>query len=254
MQLQHKTYGQSHQPAIVLLHGLFGSSSNWASVARKLADDYFIIVPDLRNHGQSPHHADVSYPAQANDVMQLLEHLAIQQAILVGHSMGGKVAMQCALQYPGRVANLAVVDMSPVAYSHNFDAVFNAFAAVDLANIQNRRDADAQMAAHVPEPMVRAFLLQNLQKTKQGWQWRLNLAALKARQSTITGFAATGRYRGKAGFIYGENSQYVLPEYHSTIEAFFPQAEYCPVTGAGHWVYADQPEAFMHCLHKFLSL
>ncbi len=241
-------------PFLVLLHGLFGSSGNWGSIARDLSQRYRVLVPDLRNHGQSPHHADVSYPAMVSDLLGLLDERQIDQTILVGHSMGGKLGMHFALAHPQRVAGLAVVDMAPVAYRHDFRQVFRAFDAVDLENLQKRSDADVVMAEHVIQPGVRAFLQQNLQRAGEQWSWRCNLQALRAGQAQITGFDVSegARYSGPACFIHGTLSDYLQPSYESEVYRYFPKAWICPVKGAGHWVYAEKPEGFWRCLESFL--
>jgi pimeloyl-ACP methyl ester carboxylesterase len=255
VELNVRISGPPGQQAIVLLHGLFGSAANWGAVARQLAGRFRVLVPDLRNHGQSPHAADASYAAMVDDVLGLLDRHSLDRALLVGHSMGGKVAMHLALSHPARVAGLAVVDMAPVRYTHNFEAVLGAFRAIDLAGIRSRADADRQMAGRVPVAGVRAFLLQNLVKGPAGWEWRLNLTALAAAQAEITGFpdqAVDAAYAGPVSFIYGELSDYVRPAYEAKIKGYFPNALLCPVADAGHWVYADQPQGFMACLQRFL--
>lgn len=255
LQLHYREYGEGRQP-LVLLHGLFGSSANWGSIARHLSERYRVLVPDLRNHGQSPHHDDVSYDAMVEDLLGLFDQLQLAAPLIVGHSMGGKVAMQMALSQPDRVGGMAVVDMAPIAYRHNFDRIFRGFDAVDLASLGSRRDADEQMARHILEPAVRTFLLQNLGKTQSGaWGWRLNLSALHARQDQITGFSPPSTpYRGPSWFIHGANSDYLLPQYEPEVFRLFPRARICTVQGAGHWVYAEQPEGFAHCLEKFLAV
>jgi len=241
-------------PVLVLLHGLFGSSTNWMSIARSLSDDYRVLIPDLRNHGDSFHHPDISYSVMADDLWSLFDDLAISQAILVGHSMGGKVAMSMAMDRPEKVAGLAVIDIAPVSYEHDFSEVFAAFNAVDLAALTSRQMADGQMAGVIDDAAVRGFLLQNLQRRADRWQWRINISALEQAMQGITAFdvpAAT--YTGVASFIYGSRSDYVLPQYQKDTEAMFPQADYCQVQNAGHWVYAEQPKAFMRCLQRFLT-
>jgi pimeloyl-ACP methyl ester carboxylesterase len=256
VQLHTRSYGDAGSPPLLLLHGLFGSSANWGTVARQLAGRFHVLVPDLRNHGQSPHTSEHSYPAMADDVSGLLQAQGIDQAVIVGHSMGGKVAMQLALTRPAMVERLAVVDMSPVAYSHDFEDVLRAFAAVRLTEIRSRAEADAQMATVLPAPGIRAFLLQNLVKGESGWRWRANLAALQAAQALITGFpdpAPDAGYRGPVSFIYGSLSNYVSPSHWPVIRRHFPAAEACEVEGAGHWVYADRPAAFLACLERLLD-
>jgi len=255
LDLYTRISGAPDQPTVVLLHGLFGCSANWGAIARRLAAHYRVLVPDLRNHGQSPHHPDNDYPAMVEDVLGLLDAQQTGAAILVGHSMGGKVAMHLALNHPQRVAGIAVVDMAPLRYSHDFEAVLSAFRAVDLASVRSRADADAQMRARISGAGVRAFLLQNLVKGAEGWAWRANLDALAGAQRQITGFPQQGvgaQYRGPTAFIYGELSDYVGAAREPEIRRFFPQATLCPVADAGHWVYADQPQGFQACLEAFL--
>lgn len=256
LELNIRTYGEPGRHAIVLLHGLFGSSTNWGTVARHLGGDYHVLVADLRNHGQSPHDPDCSYKAMTNDVLGLLDAQGMASAILIGHSMGGKVAMHLALNHPDRVDGLVVVDMSPVSYSHNFQDVVDAFRAVDLHAVRNRSDADTQMAPFITLQGVRAFLLQNLAKRPEGWGWRINLDALAAAQDEITGFPSQAEdavFERPVSFIYGELSDYVTPAYEPEIRRLFPAATLCPVGRAGHWVYAEQPQGFLACLGAYLG-
>lgn len=256
LDLNLKIHGDPGRPTVVLLHGLFGSSTNWGAVARHLAQNYHVLVPDLRNHGQSPHDSDCSYAAMVTDVLGLLDAQGVASATLVGHSMGGKAAMHLALNNPDRVDGLVVVDMSPVSYSHNFQDVVDAFRAVDLHAIRNRSDADTQMATLITLQGVRAFLLQNLVKRPDGWEWRINLDALAAAQDEITGFPSQAEdavFDRPVSFIYGELSDYVKPAYESEIRRLFPAASLYPVVGAGHWVYAEQPQGFMTCLDAYLE-
>lgn len=242
---------------VLLLHGLFGAASNWGRVARALADDWRVLVPDLRNHGQSPHSGSHDYPAMAADVIALMDRHDIDAATLVGHSMGGKVAMHLALTAPGRVTRLAVVDMAPVRYTHDFDGVLAAFDAVDLGAIGSRADAEAAMAARIDAPGLRAFLLQNLVRDQAGdWRWRLNLSALRRAQPALLGFPDVvpgTAYAGPTRFIQGERSDYLKPAYEPRVRELFPAASICTVAGVGHWVYAEAPDGFMDCLRPLLE-
>ena len=255
LELHSRRVGEADRPGMLLLHGLFGSSANWGSIARRLADRFYVLVPDLRNHGLSPHAAQHTYPDMVDDVLGLLDRERIERTILVGHSMGGKVAMHLALQHTQRVRGMVAVDMSPVRYTHDFAAVLAGFRAVDLGSIGSRQDAERQMAQRVASRGVRAFLLQNLVREQRGWAWRLNLDALAAAQADIVGFPEQGDavYEGPAGFIHGALSDYVEPRHEPTIRQLFPAARLCRVAGAGHWVYADQPDGFMRCLQAFLA-
>lgn len=238
----------------MLLHGLFGSKANWGSIARALSHSRHVLTVDLRNHGDSPHASDLSYPAMAADVWSLLQNQGIARPALIGHSMGGKVAMWMALDRPEGLAGLAVVDMAPVRYRHDFNQVFAAFDSVDLAAIGSRADADRMMKTAIGPAGLRAFLLQNLVKQDDAWQWRLNLEVLRQGQHLITDFSPSGgRFDGAAHFIHGALSDYVVDSYRPIIEGFFPAAVYCPVADAGHWVYAEQPERFQRCLTAFLD-
>ena len=243
-------------PPLVLLHGLFGSLINWQQIARKLSTRHHVIVPDLRNHGRSPHATDVSYQAMADDLLQLLDELQLATAVFIGHSMGGKLAMWLALTAGDRVSRLVCVDMAPVTYQSSFGSILRGLMALPLDQIDSRKAADAWLASAVPVTPVRDFLLQNLQRTEDGWYWRNNMAALNAGIDTILDFPPipSGQaYPGPALFVYGAESDYVLAEYQPRILELFPAAELQSIAGAGHWVYADQPQAFLHTINSRLD-
>jgi len=257
MQLHYREYGSYSElhPTLIFLHGLLGSSSNWHSLARSLADDFHVLVPDLRNHGRSPHDDDVGYPALAGDVAQLIEDQGLDSALLIGHSMGGKAAMWLALHQPQRVSGLVVVDIAPVPYENRFQPIYQALHAVDEADIGSRAEADRVLAQHLDDTALRQFLLQNLHMTRDGWRWRINLPALSRGMSQIVDFPLPQnppRYQGPALFIYGQLSDYVAPESKSRILQLFPQARMSCIRDAGHWIYAEQPQAFASLLGTFL--
>ena len=243
------------RPPVVLLHGLFGSSTNWHRIARRLSESRRVLAPDLRNHGRSPSIPPMTYPAMAEDLANLLDQQGVDQAALVGHSMGGKAAMWLALTRPERVQALVVADMAPVSYAHGFDGVLAALGALDLRAIADRRDADARLAQHLDTPSLRAYLLQNLIKEGDGWRWRIDLPILRNSMDDILGFPDTvGRqYPGPAFFIYGNDSDYVTGKQLPAIRTLFPLARLRGVPNAGHWVYADQPDAFFNAVSGFLS-
>ena len=254
--LHYQTHGQPGRPALVFLHGLFGSSTNWASIARECASDYYVLVPDLRNHGRSPHVESMTYTVMTQDLIALLDKESIAQATFVGHSMGGKVAMRLALLAPQRVTGLAIVDIAPVTYHHNFERFFKAFECVDLQKVTNRTDALHQMESYHLEESMQFFLLQNLRKTGNQWEWRINIEVIRAAQQAITSFDAPFgcSYAEQAWFIHGTQSDYVQPAHGATISAFFPQATYHPIEEAEHWVHVDQPKRFMYVLQQFLAV
>jgi esterase len=239
---------------LVLLHGLFGSSTNWRNVARSLGDHYRVLVPDARNHGRSPHHSDMTYPAMAQDTADWLDMLAIEQPVLVGHSMGGKTAMMLALTAPERVASLVVIDIAPVNYGHSHMGLINAMQELDLTTLRSRGDADQSLAASIPDPALRGFLLQNLVLQDGRLFWRINLSALAAHMDDLIGFPdLAGRsYSGPVMFVAGKRSDYVLPKYEEAIKDYFPTArlEYIE---AGHWVHAEQPAILIDLIRDFVE-
>jgi esterase len=191
----------------------------------------------------------------AEDLIGLLDQLGIARAALVGHSLGGKVAMWLALNWPERVAALAVVDIAPVTYPARFGREIAALQKLDLRTLDSRRDADARLVAAIPGAMMRGFLLQNLRKTDAGWSWRINLAALPGAMAGLGTFPnAQGRqFPGPTAFIHGGNSDYVTAAHLPLIRALFPRAELITIPGAGHWVHADQPEACARALADVLA-
>lgn len=258
MRLNYREFGEPRvgSPPVILLHGLFGSLVNWQRIARNLSTDHHVIVPDLRNHGRSPHAPDVSYPAMATDILQLLDELGLTEATFIGHSMGGKLAMWLALNASDRVSRLVSVDMAPVTYQSSFGTILQGLMALPLDQIDSRKAADAWLSTAVPAKPVRDFLLQNLQHTKHGWCWRNNMEALSTGIDFILSFPSTPAgqtYTGPTLFVYGSESDYVLSEYYPGILELFPAAELESVTGAGHWVYAEQPEAFLQLINSRLS-
>ncbi|WP_455198543.1 alpha/beta fold hydrolase [Kaarinaea lacus] len=241
---------------VVLLHGLLGSSSNWHSIARQLSENYPVLVPDLRNHGQSPHGEPMDYQAMCDDLTGLLEDLGYGEVILVGHSMGGKLAMEFALQYPQRVKILVIVDTAPVRYSYDFADIFAGLRAVKVSQVKQRGDADRQMAEHISESAIRQFLLQNLVRSDKGWQWRIDLGLLQAAIPSIQApppSLENGRYNGPVLVIHGEMSDYVQDSSHALFRQHFPAVVFNGIADAGHWVYAEQPLAFMKALKDFLE-
>jgi esterase len=252
----HRYDGDPEPLPLVLLHGLFGSGGNWHPIARRLAGVRRVLAADLRNHGSSPHTPDMDYPAIAADLVALLDAEGIDRALLVGHSMGGKAAMWLALAAPERVAALAVVDIAPVRYAPGFEALVEALRSLPLADLQRRGDADALLAPLIPDPRVRGFLLLNLRHDDAGWRWRCNLSAIHAALPELLDFrAAAGRqFTGQVQFIYGSESSYLTADALPAIRALFPLARLRPVANAGHWVHADQPEAFVTALAPLLRV
>ncbi len=252
--LHCREFGNPDQPTLCLLHGLFGSANNWMGVVKHLEDDFHIIAPDLRNHGRSPHHECMNYGVMAGDLLQLIDDLAVGEVSLLGHSMGGKVAMWLALQQPERIKKLVVADIAPVAYAHSFDSIFQGFSGMPLDEIQHRDAADQRLAEWVVDRGVRQYLLQNLVKQPEGWSWRFNLEVLRKAIPDLIGFPQPGRriYAGEVLFIHAERSDYVIDAYRERIGKLFPHYRKRMLHGAGHWLYAEQPLLFAQAVKGFL--
>lgn len=240
------------QPPLLIVHGLFGSARNWGALARRLADRGQVVVPDLRNHGESPWHPGQTYADMAGDLAELVQRYG--QMDVLGHSMGGKAAMLLALARPDLVGRLIVADIAPAAYSHSHLPHIAAMKALDPAKVTSRADADRQLAASVPDPAIRAFLLQSLDLKSDPPRWRLNLDVLANDMPAITGWPdPEGQFAGPTLFLSGALSDYVQPSHRPAIKALFPQARFAKITGAGHWLHADQPRAFEATIRAFFS-
>lgn len=255
--LFYREYGTAAPDArpLLLLHGLFGSSANWHGIARRLADRYWIVVPDLRNHGRSPWSARMSYEAMADDIAILMNDLGIRRASLIGHSMGGKAAMWLALTQPERIGSLVVADIAPVRYRSRFSDILTGLNGLPLGDLMTRAQADSLLAATVPEQAIRNYLLQNLMRDGETWRWRVNLPVIGANIGRIMDFpAAEGRqYPASTQFVYGTASDYVGGAQLAAIKALFPLTRLRAIPNAGHWVYADQPDAFVAAISGFLA-
>jgi len=240
-------------PAVVLIHGLFGSFENLGSIARALSDEFQIINIDVRNHGRSAQSDEINYPLLAADLAETLAQLQITPYAIVGHSMGGKIAMEYALHHPEAVSRLVLADIAPVSYHPRHHSIFAGLNSVDLATVASRAEADKQLAVHIHEAGVRQFLLKSLDKTDDGFRWRFNLAALQTHYAElISAPQASGQFAGPALFIKGSESDYILPEHRPLIMQHFPAAQAKIIQGTGHWLHAEKPAAFNKLVRDFL--
>jgi pimeloyl-ACP methyl ester carboxylesterase len=266
-----RTHGESG-PRVVFVHGLFGQGKNWTSIAKGLADAHRVTLVDLPNHGHSPWTDRVHYLDMVEMLATELEHLG-DPVTLVGHSMGGKVAMQLALRRPELLRALVVVDIAPVEYplqggrtddpdeeASPFAAYIAAMRALDLDQLKTRDDADAALKSAVPSRMVRSFLLQSLVRegpgTDGGWRWRLNLELLERDLDELRGFPTPppgATFDGPVLWMAGANSTYVLDEDRPHMDAVFPATRLVRIKNAGHWVHSEQPEVFLTTLRLFLE-
>jgi pimeloyl-ACP methyl ester carboxylesterase len=252
MRLHSQVIG--HGPDLILLHGLFGSQRNWQPVARRLSGHFRVHTVDLRNHGASPHHDEVNYPLMAEDLQRFMDQERIAAAHVLGHSLGGKVAMQIALLRPHRVHRLTVVDIAPRAYEAVHDEVFAALRALDLSRLRTRTEADEALAECIPHHGTRRFLLTNLVFDPQhGPRWRIHLDALYAQREQLTS-EVNGMvpFENPALFLRGGASDYFRDADWKATQQLFPSARLHTIAGAGHWVHVDAPEAFLSCVQEFL--
>lgn len=255
-QLMPKDMQSRAEPGVVvLLHGLFGMSDNLLGLAKALQAGFRIIIPDLINHGHSPHRASMTYPEMAGDVIALLDSLNIQRFAVFGHSMGGKVAMQLASDFPLRVTQLVVADIAPVSYPPHHQAILQAMLVVDDARIRQRSEADTLLAQAGIVPNLRQFFMKNMKRHGEYWVWRFGLHEIAAAYADIA--AAPVLKAGFAGavlFIKGELSDYIQPQHQAVIQQYFPQAQFKIIQGAGHWLHAEKPNAFNRLVEKFLEV
>ncbi|HQT63263.1 MAG: alpha/beta hydrolase [Acidocella sp. 20-57-95] len=242
----------SGQP-IILLHGLFGAAKNLGVLARGLSACARVISLDLRNHGDSPHSAEMTYPAMAHDVAETIAALGIHSAMLVGHSMGGKTAMHVALNHPDLISKLAVLDIAPVTYQHGYDAFAAAMQQLSLSPSLTRAVADATLAENIPDPSYRAFLLNNL-ILGDAPRWRVALNEIRAAMPEMLKWQDppdTAAFPNPALFLHGGKSDYVRPSAHEKIAALFPDARIETIENAAHWLHAEQPQAVVAALQAF---
>lgn len=255
VELHYTSLGEG--PPLVILHGLYGAGTNWNSHAKWLSERFRVILVDLRNHGRSPHHPDMSYPAQAADVLALLDRLDIDQALLLGHSMGGKAAMVLALQHPQRVRALIAADIAPVSYrdrDHGHARIIDALRRLPLDRVGSREEADRLLSADIAAASVRQFLLTNLQRQGGGYVWRIPLDILADQLPLIQDFPPLeGRFPGPALFIHGAESDYLTEAEIPAVRARFPAAHIVAVAGAGHWLHVERPAEFSAQLRAFLE-
>ena len=251
MQLHYQSLGEGQ--AVVLVHGLFGSGDNWGIIAKYLSQSYQVISVDLRNHGRSPHSDSQSYTEMAKDLIELCNTLNLDTIHLLGHSIGGKVAMQFATQYPNRVDKLIVVDMAMREYPDEHTHLIDAMIAVDLPNMQSRNDVFQALSSTIDQVMVLQFLLTSLVKSDDSLAWRINLQALRANYPAIRhAVAESAQYDEPCLFILGEHSDFVRDDDIQQIKTHFTRAQFRSLP-TNHWVHAEQPQAFIEVVKQFLA-
>lgn len=251
MNLYYQSQGEG-QP-LLIIHGLFGSSDNWRSMAKYFAKWYQVISVDLRNHGRSFHSDTQSFQAMADDIYQLCQQLGLPKVHVLGHSLGGKTAMKFAELYPELLDKLIVVDIAPRQYQGEHTPMMDAMLDLDFDRLTSRSDVDHALAESIADKTVRQFLMMNLVVENDRLKWRINLAALKANyKEYMKQVCENTRCEHKALFIYGEHSDYVNETDRSHIVTCFPNAAF-ELLPAGHWVHAERPQQFKKCVEVFLN-
>ena len=258
--LHHRITGEG-QP-LLLLHGLFGSQENLGGLNQRLQDEWQIHGLDQRNHGRSPHADHMDYPAMARDVIAYMDQQGLEKASLLGHSMGGKTAMQVALSYPDRVEKLIVADIAPVTYQPRHDAILEGLTRLDLSAVTTRAEADEALREYVGVTAVRQFLLTNLVRVPKEekasnpdvFQWRLNLPVIEAcYQNLANAPEGEGPFTGPVLFLKGEKSAYIQRKHQERIKALFPAARIEVVADTEHWLHAEKPDEVARLCREFLN-
>ncbi len=254
MKLFFREYGTGKP--MIMLHGLLGMSDHWIPAAKQFSNNFRVIIPDLRNHGQSPHSTDFSYEIMQSDIAELMHELNINTATVIGHSMGGKLAMLLALNHPEKVEQLIVEDISPVEYSADENhEIIQAIGKIHLSAINNREELRQSVLKATPDPMLQGLISKNMTTgTDHPFMWKPDISSISDNLTNIYSFpvSAEKNYYKQTLFIKGGNSPYIADSHMSTIHQFFPQAKISTVEDSGHWVHAEKPVEFFEACRAFL--
>ncbi len=252
--LFYRELGEDHEQAVIILHGLFGASDNWLTLGKLYANHFHVYLIDQRNHGQSFHDAEFSYKAMAGDIGTFFKETKLKSAHIIGHSMGGKTAMEFALNNKECVDKLIVADIGPKTYPVHHRKILKGLFSIDLNTLTSRNEADQKLAEYVPEMGVRQFLLKNLARTSEGFKWKINLPAIAAQIEEIgLGLNDNYRYDGSSLFIRGGKSDYILDSDANQIHTIFKDTGVKTIPNAGHWLHAEQPDEFFRITMDFLN-
>ena len=254
MTLNYKQIGTEGKPALIILHGLFGSLDNWMSLGREYARDFTVYLVDHPNHGKSPHSYTFTYEEVAADLLEFMQVHNIDKAHFIGHSMGGKSVMRFAQLYPEKCALLLIADIAPKAYPPHHQIILKALHSVDFSQVKSRTDAQDMMAEHITDQGVLFFLLKNLDRLKDGsYAWKMNLPVLEANMETIVGSIPKDTVQHKALFLRGEKSGYITEQDTLDIKTQFPNSKMVTIKNSGHWLHAEQADAFYQTTLQYLK-
>ena len=240
--------------SLIIIHGLYGSAANFKGLAKIYSKYFDVYCIDLRNHGDSPHANNMSYKDMADDVLKFMDDQGLSSSHILGHSMGGKVAMQLALNYPERIEKLIIGDISPVHYPHHHEKIFEGLVKIPLKNINSRGAADNILSHYVNEAGIRMFLLTNLRRGDDGnFKWRINLKVLIREYKSISAAPKGTSHHGQTLFIRGELSEYIANHHVPIIMNLFPNARIETIDGCSHWLHSEKPKEFSKILLNFLA-
>lgn len=251
--LHSKILGKG-QP-LLILHGFLGSGDNWITLGRQFAKDFEVHLIDLRNHGRSFHDKEMDYKVMCQDIFHYCEHYHLDNIYLLGHSMGGKVAMHLAVHHPELVNKLIVADIAPKEYPHRHQVILDALQAVDFLVVQSRDDIEAVLAQYIDNKAIRQFLMKNIKRIDQTtFAYKCNLPVLVSHYELMNeSIPPLSQYEGEALFIKGALSDYILTSDKARIEVHFPKAQIKIIQKTGHWLHAEQPDKFYHLIMEFLT-
>lgn len=239
---------------LIILHGLFGSSDNWLSIAKVLGNNHTVYSVDQRNHGQSPHSDFFNYKIMANDLKAFIEENNIDNPIILGHSMGGKTAMQFAVNNPKMLKKLILVDIGAKSYPIHHDTILKGLNSINIDELKSRGEADQQLSKYVSETGIRQFLLKNIARSADGFKWKMNLPIIEKEIEQVgIGLSNNDFYKGDTLFIRGKNSNYILDEDIDGLNYHFPKYKLETIENAGHWLHAEQPEKFVEIVKNFIK-
>ena len=251
MNLYYRTIGSG--PPLIILHGIFGSSDNWGTLGRQFGEFRQVYLVDQRNHGRSPHDPQFNYQVMVEDLHQFIVQHGLLKPDIMGHSMGGKTAMFFATKYPDMINKLVVVDIAPRAYPVHHDFILRGLSALPLDKLQSRQQADTELARYIDNPAIRQFLLKNLQRTDQGFRWKINLPVIQENIAHVgQGLGPEDVFTHPTLFIRGGLSPYIQEEDYADIASHFPNSKVVTIPGATHWVHADKPFELYKTVKSFL--